>query len=252
MNEQPGLMTQTPDAPPPAVVQTDPMALIQSAVEAGQDPATLERLFDLHERIRAQQAKEACDAAVQAFQAECPQIRKAREGAHRVLYASYDDIMDVIRPLLNKHGLAVDFDSQLEGGTLHMTCRVSGHGHTRESRASLPMPKEMKVNDTQRMGAAISYGKRYTICNALNIVVTDEDRDGGNLQADITYMTDDQVFKLEVMLDALEDRKPGTKGLFGQYLQSVARVDSLSACPAKFLGEIQGKLQAKMKEEGLA
>jgi hypothetical protein len=35
----------------------------------------------------------------------------------------------------------------------------------------------MRVNETQKFGAALSYAKRYALQGALNIVVTDEDTD---------------------------------------------------------------------------
>lgn len=236
----------------PSSAPDNPMVLIADAVNRGADADVMERLFNLHERWEKKQAKAAFDDAITLFQRKCPQIRKDRRGMHGTKYASYDDIMQVIRGLLHECGLSISFDSHFEEGAMRITCKVSGHGHTEESGATLAMPKEMKVNDTQRMGAALTYGRRYTLCNALNIVVTEEDRDGVGLEGDkIEYMTEEQVFKLGVMLDALEDVEPGVKDRFTEYLMSLAGVDGLDACPARYYGDVESKLKTKMKEAGL-
>ena len=251
---QPALIVdQPPPAAPAEYASGNPMALIADAVEKGVAVDVIERLFDLKERWEKMEAKKAFDSAMQGFQSELPQIRKQRKGMHGTAYASYDDIMYVIRPLLNKHGLTVSFNSEQESGTLKMDCLVSGHGHTETSTAVLPIPKEMKVNDTQRMGAAFSYGRRYLIQNALNIIVTGEDRDADLLQGtDITYMTEDQIRRLEASIEALEDAKPGTKQQFTKLLVSIAGVDGLEAVPAQFYSQIEAKVKGRMKEAGLA
>jgi hypothetical protein len=53
----------------------------------------------------------------------------------------------------------------------------------------------MRVNDTQRFGAALRYAQRYALCGALNIVVTDEDVDAGNLT--VNTITEEQVIQIE-------------------------------------------------------
>ena len=163
----------SPTLAPPA----DPMSLLAMAVERGTDPGQLEKLMELQERHSRNLAALDFASAVSAFQGECPQIGKDRR-TDRFSYASYDDIMHQIQPLLAKHGLSVSFDmEQTSDGSLACTCIVSCGIHSQKTHLTMPIGKELKVSATQQHGAAVSYVRRYALCAALNIVVTSEDRE---------------------------------------------------------------------------
>jgi len=165
---------------PPAV---NPLALIQAAVERGIDAAQLERLMDLQERYEKNQAAKVFAAAVAAFQAECPRVYKRRTadtGKMKYQFASMDDVMRAAGPVLAKHGIAVTFpNTEPTADGLRVTCRVRVGCHCEDTPLTIPVP-QMVVNDTQRVGAALSYAKRLSLCAALNIVVTDEDDDAAS------------------------------------------------------------------------
>lgn len=170
--------------------ESTPMTLIEVAVEANADPDRLEKLMALQERWEANKAAERFADSLAAFQAECPQVHKSKAanfgGKQAYTFASIDDIMRTIQPLLVKHSLAVTFSANVADGMCHVECRVRCGRHVEVTNTTLPVPSDMRVNDTQKMGAALSYAKRYALCAALNIVVTDEDTDAGGLDVDIT------------------------------------------------------------------
>lgn len=171
------------------------LTLLQTAVARGMQPDQLEKLMDLHERDQQRQAKDAFCRALTEFQAECPLIVKDRK-ADRFKFASYDDVMKAVGPVLARHRLAVSFGTEVSGAALKIVCTVRHGTHADQTSHVVPLPAEMRVNDTQKFGAALSYAKRYALCAALNIVVTDEDSDAVALD----YITSDQVAEIEELV----------------------------------------------------
>lgn len=190
------MATEPPAAP-------TPLTIYARAIESGVSPEALEKMAALCERWEANQAADAYGVALAKFQAACPQIRKERSidlgGGKGPLYASLDDIMAVVKPVLADCGLSVTFSAGMtDGGQLTAKCLVRHGRHTEVSEVTLPVPTQMRVNDTQKMGAALSYAKRYALCAALNIVVSDEDRDGAGL---CTTIDDQQLATLREWLE---------------------------------------------------
>ena len=114
--------------------------------------------------------------ALVAFQAEVPTLPKDSTNPHfRSKFTSLDTIVETVRPLLAKHGLAwsalpcVGPDGQpaLRYQLLH----TSG-----EAQQDM-MPLLLSKNDSQGLGSALTYSRRYALCAVLNLVA-DEDDDG--------------------------------------------------------------------------
>ena len=174
-----------PDGPP------DPLMLIARALDKGMDVSQLKELFDLQERHERNQAAKEYSTAVAEFQARCPRISKRRtarvdsrrEGGrgYEYQFASYDDVMSQAGPVLAEVGLAVTFTNpkRYEKG-IQLRCRIRKGVHYEDHELEIPVP-QLASNDTQAYGAALSYAKRYLLCAALNIVVTDEDDDAAAL-----------------------------------------------------------------------
>jgi len=165
----------------------DPLSILDKAITSGVGSADLTRLYELVERHRAAQAAEAFARAVTSFQAECPVVKKSRRAEIRgkteygYSFASFDDVMAAAAPILARHGIVVTFSfPPAEGPMIRVICRVRVGTHVEETEMTVPVPV-MSVNDTQRLGAAVSYAKRYALCAALNIVVSDEDDDAERL-----------------------------------------------------------------------
>ncbi len=95
----------------------------------------------------------------------------------------------------------------------------------------------MRVNDTQRFGAALSYAKRYAICGALNIVTTDEDTDATNLMG--STITDEQAIQLQEWIDSTG----ADKAKFLAFL----KVERLADLPASKFANAMEAIQKKAK-----
>ena len=93
----------------------------------------------------------------------------------------------------------------------------------------------MRVNQTQRYGAALSYAKRYALCAALNIVVTDDVDDDANS----VYETIDDQQELEIT--ALIDEKNIDRAKFLKWMG----VESVLDIPAKDYRKAMDALRRK-------
>ncbi len=185
----------------PLIADPTPMLLIQRAMDSGIDPG---KLYELAQQWEADRAAERFAVALATFQARCPVIVKEREirlKSGTILYASLDDIIRQIKPLLSECGISITFSAGItDKGMLTAKCRIHHWRHVEESEITLPVPAQMQVNDTQKMGAALSYAKRYALCAALNIIVTDEDADGEGL---VETISQEQIATLDEWLSQL-------------------------------------------------
>ena len=225
---------------PTASSPSNPMELMAMVIERGGDVATLERLVELKERTDKTQSAQDFASAVSAFQGECPQIGKDRR-TDRFSYASYDDIMHQIQPLLAKHGLSVSFDmEQTSDGSLACTCIVSCGIHSQKTHLTMPIGKELKVSATQQHGAAVSYVRRYALCAALNIVVTSEDRE--EHIPGVTTISSEQQTLLYNLIGETDTDLAAFLGWAG--------VEELSLMPAnKYAMAVQALNKKKVKQE---
>jgi hypothetical protein len=163
---------------------TNPMEMLGAAIDRGMSVADLGPLMDLVERHEANQARKAFAAAMAEFQAACPIIKKTGVAEVRTKsggkwtypYPKFNEIMRTIQPHLNAAGLSVRFNTETEGAVITSACTVTHvGGHSEVSYFAAPVDEQMRVNDTQKMGSANSYAKRYNVGNALNLAFEDDD-----------------------------------------------------------------------------
>lgn len=157
--------------------------LLRIAVERGTDPDSLAKLVDLQERIMRLNAERAFNAAIQAFQAECPPVQhdgKAAFGNTRYTYATLARVAETIRPLMDKHGLSYGFTSSQAQDGVTVTCTVSHvEGHSKSSDFTVSIDNSAKgMNIMQKAASALSYARRYALLMALGITTAEFDDDG--------------------------------------------------------------------------
>jgi hypothetical protein len=210
----------------------------QAATQPDFDVAKMQQLMELKREWDKDRAAEAYAAAISEFQRKCPQIHKGRkpQSGPSYSYASYDDVMVVAAPLLAECGIAVTFSQEQIDKSLRVTCRLRVGTHYEDHTFTVPVP-DMRVNDTQKFGAALSYAKRYAICGALNIVTTAEDTDACNLHADT--ITEEQAIQLQEWIDSTG----ADKAKFLAYL----KVSQLSDLPASKFANAMEAIQKKAK-----
>jgi hypothetical protein len=107
--------------------------------------------------------------AVQGEMTNPPKTKTVYAGQKKYSFAPLPEILDAVRPVLTKHGLALVQlvrERTLETRVVHTSGQWIG--------AAYGLPA---VADSQAMGSAITYGRRYSLCALLGIAGED-DEDG--------------------------------------------------------------------------
>lgn len=100
-----------------------------------------------------------------------PSIKKTAENPFfKSKYAALEDILPVIVPILRENGLMICSYMDTVNLVTEIVHIESGEKIT--SKFQLPL-----INDIQKMGAGITYARRYSLVSMLNLNV-DEDNDG--------------------------------------------------------------------------
>lgn len=142
------------------------------------DVEKLERLLDMQERIVTRSAMEQFNAAMAELQDELPAIEE-RGQAHNTKYATLEDINDIAKPIMKKHGFAVSFRvHNIQGGIEVTGVLMHKGGHREETTMTLPLDTSGSKNAVQAVGSSVSYGKRYVMAALLNITTRGADDDG--------------------------------------------------------------------------
>lgn len=153
----------------------------------------LDKILDAQERIMNKNAEIAFNADLSVMLNDIPVIAKTSEakvvtktgGNFGIKYASLDEIVEVVRPIMSKYGFSVNFEHmQPSQSAVTITC-VLRHkmGHSIKNEIILPIDVSGAKNAVQSVGSTITYGKRYTLCSLLNIA-TGDDKDGFTVKAD--------------------------------------------------------------------
>jgi hypothetical protein len=117
--------------------------------------------------------------ALARFQQEVPVIHKATQG-YGYTYADLTKIIQVINPILAKHGLG--YTQPLMGSSIKTIVFHIESGETLESVIDIPQGVSLKgMNDFQVLGSAISYLRRYSLASILTLI-TDADLDASGVQ----------------------------------------------------------------------
>lgn len=180
---QPAVITHLP----PESQKTDVMELIRLGIDRQISPDALAKLYELHQRVQADNARRAFREAMVAFQATCPRIGKDRDGLKTKSgsvvsrYATLEHISERIRETMERCGLSYTFDTDLGTDGVRVVCWIHHRdGHSEKSQFTSAAVGTDLMNKAQMLASASSYGKRYSLCNALGIVIAEEDDDGAN------------------------------------------------------------------------
>jgi len=108
--------------------------------------------------------------------AEVRDVAKTEEG-FGYKYASLDNILKMLRPLLAKNGLAILQSQEIkEGEIVVKTLLTHTSGEWIEVTASAPFENLKGMNSFQVVGAGTTYLRRYSIAN-LFAIASEEDTD---------------------------------------------------------------------------
>ena len=178
--------TMVVDHPIPASPQSlSPLSILSNAVDKGANIETIERLVALHNQMEEREAKASFDEAMNAAQKEMEPVRTNAENPQtRSRYATYKAIDKIMRPIYTRHGFSLSFNTEdtANEAVVKIVCYVARGKY--ERKYQLVMPSDGKgarggdvMTKTHATGAALTYGKRYLLCDIFNIVIGD-DKDG--------------------------------------------------------------------------
>ena len=182
-------LARRPAAPSPEQLSTNPaLAFAQLARDKSIDPEKLERLIALQERILDRNAKQAFNAAFTAMSTELPVISRkgvimAKDRSTvRSRYSKYEDIQRVCKPILKQFGFSIRHRTEWpenKPGIIRVVGILSHlEGHSEQSAfESAPDANDFRT-PIQDQGSTVSYGRRYTTIDVLNLEQEGVDNDG--------------------------------------------------------------------------
>src|SRR3990167_4524988 len=216
------------------VAQTEAVSFIQMIERASRDPAVdidkMERLMQMHERMLNRQAQAAFDAAFAVMQTELPQMPekgkiKNKAGGVQSTYALWEDINDILKPILSKNGFALSFKiSNRDKFSVVTGTLAHSAGHRETSTFELPLDISGSKNEVQGLGSSTSYGKRYVAGALLNLTSRGEDNDGQGSKK----MSEEAVNGLLGMIEACESEKQ-TDSLWADILKETSAAGDVPA-----------------------
>src|SRR3990167_1777295 len=169
---------------PPAV--SGPLSVFERfAKDPTIDVEKLGRLIEFQKDILHVQAKEAYNAAYVAMQAVLPTITKrgkitGKGDTVRSRYAKLEDIQTACKPILRQFGFALRHRTEWPREGIIRVVGILSHvqGHSEESAFEAPQDVSEYRTQIQSMGSTVSYGRRYTTIDLLNLTQKGVDDDG--------------------------------------------------------------------------
>jgi hypothetical protein len=223
-------------------------SFITQAIAANAPIETLERLFALHKDVKAEHAREAFTQALASFQEACPIIKKTKKVLNkdgrtvRYVYAPIDAIVEQIKKPLALNGFSYTFTVENTADMISATAKVTHkEGHFEVSSFSIPVDKEGYMTAPQKVASALTFAKRYALCNALGISTGDEDADATDVgkEPDSKSLKAKIIFRLRALKHETETRE-----------QVEAAVTKLTSLPLREENyqEIASRLQVLVEE----
>lgn len=138
----------------------------------------LEQMFELHRKIKAEDAKRAFLEAFADLQADLPAAARRGTGHNSKKYARYEDVAEALREPLSRCGFSHWFKiEQTDKGVKITTCLGHRAGHIETTDMLLPLDTSGGKTPMHAFGSTVSYGKRYGLLTITG-VATDDDDDG--------------------------------------------------------------------------
>lgn len=163
------------------------------------DIHALEKLIQLQNDAEDRQAKKSFNLNLSEMLSEIPVIAKTGVNTfNHTRFAKLEDIVEITRPILHKYGFSVTYkqaqemlpNAKTEPNSIFcmmtVTCVLKHRdGHEESNEIMLPVATIKGQTPIQAMGMGSTYGRRYTLMQALNIAVAEDDQDGFALNAKV-------------------------------------------------------------------
>lgn len=236
-------------APTAPVVAESVSPMISMIERVALDPSAsiekLERMLDMRDRLQAESARAAFNTAFAAASAEFPPIPLNGKGDKNKPYALLKDIVNLTRPVLSRHGLALSFGVESTADRVTVTAELMHvAGHSKTTSMELPRDTSGSKNAVQSVGSSQTYGQRYTAQAILGLSLGDDTDDDGAGAADSGKIDADQYFQLRNLIDEAE----ADEAKFCEYL----KVANLEELPRKSFANAVQALRNKIKAKKAA
>lgn len=224
-------------------VVSESAAIIQVIERAAMNPNVdidkMERLLQMQERIMERQARASYMAALAEMQPDLPEIPENGKGHGNIRYALWEDINELIKPVLGRHGFSLSFRTGQSDGKIIVTGVLSHRdGHSEETTMHLPTDASGSKNAVQAVGSSTSYGKRYTAQALLNLTSRGEDDDGKASNAGAP-ISEEQIVQIRELIDA-------TNSDIAKFCKFM-KVDALPKIPASKFEAAVAALKSKVR-----
>jgi len=242
-----------------AAQSSDNMAsmFMNMAMNPDCDVDKLEKLMALYERDEARKSQVAFNRDFAAMQSDITTVSKgskvsypnSKGGRTEYSFATLEDIVDMVRPVLQQHGFAVSFKVNTSSGVNVQCSLMHEEGHSIETAMQVPADSSGGKNNVQALGSSISYAKRYTLSSLLNIATRDDDDAQAAMQKDSRFITAGQTKTLETKFDNLSEKK---QNAFQEWLDDKYGVEFISEITVKQFNTVLSainKLAAKKELE---
>lgn len=148
---------------------------------------TVERLFEMDRRMRADGAREAFHEAFAEVQGELqPVVKRAKNAQTGSVYALAEDVERMANPILTRHGFSRSISQsetcpQPDHYRIILTLRRAGHQEQHymdapnDSTGPKGNPTKTKLHG---MASSHTFVGRHLLCNVLGVILTMSDDDG--------------------------------------------------------------------------
>lgn len=233
-----------------ATVPASPKTILQQAIAAKLDPASMKDFYELYRKMEADAARAEYASAMASFRDECPLVSKSKtakivtkSGANfSFTYSPIEEVAATIDPILGRHRLSYRFDDQSTDKQAVVVCYVlHASGHEVASTGRCPIDMDAKMSPANATTAAWTTARRKAMMQAFGLVAADE-RDAEASRNDIAAgpkITANQAANIDHVIEEVGADRAKFLGWLG--------VDRIDEIPASRFGEVMGALEKKRK-----
>lgn len=141
----------------------------------------LTALMDMRERQMNKEAEQIFNQAFADAMAEMPDVRRSGHNKHlNTRYSTLDDLIHATRPVLSRHGLSLNWQTEIDGQNIKVTAIVRhSKGHSISTSLIGQRDTGKTMNALQGGGSTETYLKRYSGFSILGLASGDEVDDDG-------------------------------------------------------------------------
>lgn len=230
---------KTKEPAAPAIVPGSPENMLMEAIKQGLPVETMEKIMAMRRELRDERAKSEYFAAMAGFQGDCPVIIKNKmvhEKDHpdvvRYRYATIDEIVEQTKELRARWGLSHTLKTKQTNTEVTAVCTVyHTSGWNESTEFTVPIDLKAYMSAPQKVASALTFAKRYALCNAYGIVTGDEDDDGNSVGFEVLEGEDPVEAARPVDVSARPSDKMSEKDLYEGIERELQKLPNQKASP---------------------